>query len=131
MDHSNADTADDHYHRMKSDVALLHALNVRAYRFSVAWTRILHYDTTNTTTTTTVNTVGLQFYHDLIDELLQYNITPYLTLFHWDLPQVLQQQYQSWLDRRCIDAFVDYARIVFDNFAPKVQHFITMNEPWT
>jgi beta-glucosidase/6-phospho-beta-glucosidase/beta-galactosidase len=137
MDHSNGDIADDHYHRMKQDVALLKSLNVRAYRFSMAWSRIIvptgrdDDDDRATTTTTTINEAGVQFYHQLIDELLLHGITPYVTLFHWDLPQPLQQEFGGWLDRRCIDAFVDYARIVFDCFASKVKHFITINEPWT
>ena len=125
LDNSTGDVADDHYHRMKQDVALMKSLNVQAYRFSVAWSRILPPGVGQ------VNLAGIQFYNELIDELLRNDIEPYMTLFHWDLPQALQDDFDGWLDRRCVDAFVDYARVIFQHFSPKVKRFITLNEPWT
>jgi len=126
LDHSTGDVADDHYHRMKHDVKLMkESLGVRAYRFSIAWSRILPNGTG------VVNPAGLRFYDALIDELLVNGIEPYVTLFHWDLPQALQDDFDGWLDRRCVDAFVEYARVVFEHFSHKVKRFITLNEPWT
>jgi len=126
LDHSTGDVADDHYHRMKHDVKLMkESLGVRAYRFSIAWSRILPHGTG------AVNPAGIEFYDALIDELLVNDIEPYVTLFHWDLPQTLQDDFGGWLDRRCVDAFVEYARVVFEHFSHKVKRFITLNEPWT
>lgn len=125
LDHSNGSIADDHYHLYKSDVKLLVELGVTSYRFSLSWSRILPNGTLP------VNQKGLDFYHVLVDELLENNIQPWITLFHWDLPNSLQESYGGWLDDRTVDAFVDYAELVFDNFADRVQYFITINEPWT
>jgi len=136
LDGSTGDAADDHYHRMRQDVALMNSLHIRAYRFSIAWSRILPNGGTargsGRDDDEIVNAAGIDFYHQLIDELLLHGIEPYITLFHWDLPQALQENLDGgWLDRRCVDAFVEYARVVFQNFSPKVKHFITLNEPWT
>lgn len=138
LDRSTGDVADDHYHRVREDVALMRSLRVRAYRFSVAWSRILPNGGRGggggggDDDGEMINAAGIDFYHRLIDELLSNGIEPYVTLFHWDLPQALQENLDGgWLDRRCIDAFVEYARAVFRNFSPKVKYFITLNEPWT
>lgn len=125
LDNSTGDVADDHYHRWREDVALMKELGVKAYRFSIAWSRILPQGRGD------VNLAGIRFYDRLIDELLDNDIEPWITLFHWDLPQALQDDFGGWLDRQCVDAFVEYARVVFQHFASKVQHFITLNEPWT
>jgi beta-glucosidase len=125
LDGSTGDVADDHYHLYQQDVALMKSLNVKAYRFSIAWSRILP------TGKGPVNEAGLGFYDRLIDELLNHGIEPWITLFHWDLPQALQTEYEGWLDRRTVDCFSDYARIIFQNFSHKVKRFITLNEPWT
>jgi Glycosyl hydrolase family 1 len=124
-DNSTGVTADDHYHRWKDDVALMKSLHVTAYRFSIAWSRILP------TGRGTINAAGIRFYETLIDELLANDIEPWITLFHWDLPQSLQDDFGGWLDHRTVDAFADYARVVFQSFCPKVKRFITLNEPWT
>jgi beta-glucosidase/6-phospho-beta-glucosidase/beta-galactosidase len=125
LDGSTGDTADDHYHWYRQDVALMHSWNVTAYRFSIAWSRILP------TGRGPINEAGIRFYDGLIDELLRHNIEPWITLFHWDLPQALQTDYEGWLDRRTVDCYCYYARIVFQHFAHKVKRFITLNEPWT
>jgi beta-glucosidase/6-phospho-beta-glucosidase/beta-galactosidase len=125
LDESTGDVADDHYHRYQEDIQLMHHLNIRAYRFSIAWSRILP------TGRGPINPSGLQFYDQLIDELLRHNIEPWITLFHWDLPQALQDDFNGWMDVRTVQCFVDYANIVFQHFSHKVKRFITINEPWT
>jgi hypothetical protein len=125
LDGSTGDTADDHYHWYVQDVALMSSWNVTAYRFSIAWSRILP------TGRGPINEAGIRFYDGLIDELLRHNIEPWITLFHWDLPQALQTDYEGWLDKRTVDCYCYYARIVFQHFAHKVKRFITLNEPWT
>lgn len=117
------DVACDHYHRLDADLDLIQALGVNAYRFSVAWPRI------QPTGTGAVNQAGLDFYSRLVDGLLTRGVTPWLTLYHWDLPQALQDQ-GGWTVRDTALAFGDYAAIVADELGDRVQHFITINEPW-
>lgn len=117
------DIACDHYHRYRDDVALMAALGVNAYRFSVSWSRVLPDGTGD------INQQGLDFYDRLVDELLAAGITPYLTLHHWDTPAALHDRYGGWADRRCVDAFVDYASIVAGRLGDRVKHWITVNEP--
>lgn len=120
----NGDTGDvacDHYHRWREDVALMRQLGLRAYRFSIAWTRILPNGRG------AVNQRGLDFYSRLVDELLAANITPYITLYHWDLPQALDG---GWLNRDTAGYFADYAAIVVRRLGDRVQNWITLNEPW-
>lgn len=119
---SNGDVAVDHYHRYKEDVALMAEQGLKAYRFSVAWTRIFPDGTGE------VNQKGLQFYHDLIDELLANGIEPLVTLYHWDLPQALQDKYGGWESREIIKDFTDYAITLFKAFGGKVKHWISLNE---
>ena len=126
IDGSDGSVACDHYHRVKQDVALMASLNVRAYRFSIAWPRILPAGTGP------VNPAGLRFYNFLIDTLLQYNIEPWVTLYHWDLPQALMENgQQGWMDVNTSYAFAEYAAICFDAFGDRVKHWITLNEAWT
>jgi beta-glucosidase/6-phospho-beta-glucosidase/beta-galactosidase len=108
---------------MEDDVQLMQQLGLQAYRFSIAWTRILPNGK--------VSQTGIDFYNRLIDALIEANIVPYVTLFHWDLPQRLQDRYGGWLDRRIIDDFGDYAKICFRHFGDRVKHWITINESWT
>lgn len=120
----NGDTGDvacDHYHRWREDVALMRQLGLRAYRFSMAWTRILP------TGRGVVNQRGLDFYSRLVDELLAANITPYITLYHWDLPQALEG---GWLNRDTAGYFADYAAVVVRRLGDRVRNWITLNEPW-
>jgi Glycosyl hydrolase family 1 len=125
LDGSTGDVADDHYHRFKDDIQLMQSLNIRAYRFSIAWSRILP------TGRGPINMAGIHFYNQLIDELLRQNIEPWITLFHWDLPQALQDECNGWMDIRTVHYFVEYANIIFQHFSHKVKRFITINEPWT
>jgi beta-glucosidase len=117
------DVACDHYHRWLEDVALMQSLGVRAYRFSVAWTRILPDGEKE------VNRSGLDFYRRLIDALLEAGIQPWLTLYHWDLPQALQDR-GGWPNRRTVDAFGRYTEVVAEALGDRVKHWITHNEPW-
>ena len=116
------DVADDQYHRYKEDVQLLKRLGAKAYRFSTSWSRILP------TGTGQVNQAGLDYYRRLVDELLASGITPYLTLFHWDLPQALQDRWLGWQSRDTSVAFADYAAVVARALGDRVKHLFTTNE---
>jgi len=127
LDNSNGDVACDHYHRVKEDVQLMKSINLKSYRFSIAWSRILP-----TGTRESFNQAGIDFYNHLIDTLLENDIIPMVTLFHWDTPQALEDRFGGWLDRRTADVFAaDFARIAFAHFGDRVKHWITLNEPWT
>ena len=117
------DVAVDHYHRYQEDVALMKELGLDAYRFSVAWSRVLPAGTG------VVNQAGLDFYDRLVDELLRHKIEPYLCLFHWDLPQALQDK-GGWPNRDTAYAFADYARLVTERLSDRVKIWMTHNEPW-
>jgi beta-glucosidase len=121
-DRSNADVACDHYHRYKEDIGLMKALGTKAYRFSIAWPRIFPEGSG------TPNGKGLDFYHSLTDELLANGIEPYATLYHWDLPQALQDRYGGWRSRDTAKAFADYAGYVAKCLSDRVRHFFTINE---
>lgn len=124
-DGTSGAVACDHYHRIEEDIQLMHGLNIKAYRFSIAWTRI-YPDGTGV-----VNQAGIDYYNRLIDTLLEYDIEPWITLYHWDLPQMLEDKYGGWLNRQIVDDFGEYARTCFDAFGDRVQHWITLNESWT
>lgn len=113
--------ASDHYHRYAEDVELFAELGLKAYRFSVAWTRI------QPAGTGPVNPTGVAFYHDLIDRLRDRGIEPILTMYHFDLPKALDDQ-GGWSNPATIEAFVEYARILFREFGPKVKYWLTINE---
>ena len=118
------DIACDHYHRMREDVALMKAMGLKAYRFSIAWPRIMPSGKGQ------VNAEGLQFYDDLINELLDQGIEPWVTLYHWDLPLALQMEEDGWLNGEIANYFESYARVCFARFGDRVKHWITLNEPW-
>jgi beta-glucosidase len=122
-DGSNGDVAVDHYHRYKEDVTLMARLGLKAYRFSIAWTRVLP------TGTGAINPAGLDFYDRLVDELLQKGIEPYACLFHYDLPQALQDR-GGWPSRETAYIFADYARVVAERLGDRVRFWFTHNEPW-
>jgi len=122
-DGSNGDVACDHYHRWRDDVALLKQLGVHAYRFSIAWPRILP------TGRGAINQKGLDFYSRLVDELLKNDIQPVATLYHWDLPQTLHDQ-GGWPVRATAEAFVEYIDIVSRHLGDRVKYWMTHNEPW-
>ena len=131
------DITDDHYHRWREDVQLMKVLGLKAYRFSISWSRILPTGMVNfktgddDTNIEGVNYEGVEFYSRLIDELLKSNIIPFVTLYHWDLPQGLQDKYGGWEDRAIIPDFENYARVCFHFFGDRVKHWITINEGWT
>ena len=122
-DGSNATIACDHYHRWPEDVRLLQWLGVGAYRFSVAWPRVLPAGRG------AVNAAGLDFYDGLVDALLDVGIQPFVTLYHWDLPQALQET-GGWAARGTAEAFAEYAAVVANRLGDRVHHWITHNEPW-
>lgn len=122
-DGSNGDIACDHYHLWQDDIAMMQSLNLQAYRFSIAWPRILPEGRGR------VNQVGLDFYSRIVDCLLDRNIIPCVTLYHWDLPQALQDQ-GGWPARDTAEAFVEYADIVSQHLGDRVKNWITHNEPW-
>jgi beta-glucosidase len=115
------DVANDHYHLYKQDVALMKDLGLKTYRFSVSWTRIFPQGTG------TPNPKGIDFYSRLVDELLAANIQPYCTLFHWDLPQALEDK-GGWQSRDTSEAFASYAGYVAKHLSDRVHHFMTLNE---
>jgi beta-glucosidase len=121
-DGSTGDVACDHYHRIEEDVALMERLGAPGYRFSIAWPRI------QPTGEGAPNKPGLDFYDRLIDTLLAKGVQPMATLFHWDLPQALEDD-GGWLNRSTIDRFADYAAIVGERYADRVEHWIPVNEP--
>ncbi|KAJ3327652.1 hypothetical protein HDU76_011376 [Blyttiomyces sp. JEL0837] len=118
----NADVADDHYHRMPSDLAYLKKLGATAYRFSISWPRILP------NCTGPVNQKGIQFYSDMIDNIIANGAEPYLTMFHWDLPQVCQERYGGFINAQIVDDFVEYASVLFKNYGDRVKYWLTVNE---
>ncbi len=117
------DVACDHYHRWRDDVALMSELGLKAYRFSVAWPRILPAGRG------AVNPGGIDFYSRLVDALLDAGIVPFATLYHWDLPQALQDD-GGWPARMIVDAFCQYAATASQALGDRVRHWITVNEPW-
>jgi beta-glucosidase len=123
IDGTNGDVACDHYHRYAEDVELLRQLGAQAYRFSIAWPRILPQGTG------AVNQAGLDFYDRLVDALLKAKITPYVTLYHWDLPQVLEDR-GGWTNRETAYAFAEYTEVVVKRLGDRVQQWMTHNEPW-
>ncbi|WP_409422616.1 glycoside hydrolase family 1 protein [Pseudaeromonas sp. ZJS20] len=119
---SNGDVAVDHYHRLEEDLDLMAQMGLKAYRFSVSWPRVLPAGRG------AVNEAGLAFYDRLIDGLLARGIAPVLTLYHWDLPQALQDEYGGWEDRRIIADFAAYCGVLYQRFGHKVQHWVSLNE---
>lgn len=119
----NGDVACDHYHRMPDDVALIASLGVDTYRFSVAWPRVQPHGRGP------ANPAGLGFYSRLVDELLSRGVDPWITLYHWDLPQELEDA-GGWPERDTALRFADYAMLVFDHLSDRVHSWTTLNEPW-
>ena len=121
-DGTNGDRANDHYHRYKEDVRLIKDLGVKAYRFSIAWPRVFPDGAGSP------NPKGLDFYHRLIDELLANGIEPYATLYHWDLPQALQDRVGGWQSSETAKAFGDYSGYVAERITDRVKNIFTVNE---
>ncbi|XP_018447786.1 myrosinase MA1-like [Raphanus sativus] len=126
-DHGNGDTTCDSFSYWQKDIDVLDELNATGYRFSIAWSRIIPRGKRSRG----VNKEGINYYHGLIDGLIDKGITPFVTLFHWDLPQVLQDEYEGFLDRRIIDDFKEYADLCFREFGHKVKNWITINQLYT
>jgi beta-glucosidase len=120
--HDTGDVACDHYHRYREDIALMQRLGVQAYRFSVAWPRLLPQGRG------AANESGLAFYDRLIDALLAAGIEPWLCLYHWDLPQALDDL-GGWTTRDCVTWFADYSALVAQRYGDRVKRFATFNEP--
>nr|Q25BW4.1 RecName: Full=Beta-glucosidase 1B; AltName: Full=Cellobiase 1B [Phanerodontia chrysosporium]AHH92833.1 beta-galactosidase [synthetic construct]BAE87009.1 beta-glucosidase [Phanerodontia chrysosporium] len=127
LDGKNGDVATDSYNRWREDVDLLVQYGVKSYRFSISWSRIIPLGGRNDP----VNEAGIKFYSDLIDALLERGIVPFVTLYHWDLPQALHDRYLGWLNKdEIVQDYVRYAGVCFERFGDRVKHWLTMNEPW-
>lgn len=118
----NGDVACDHYHRYRDDVALMKDLGLQTYRFSTSWSRVRPDGGA-------VNPAGVDFYSRLVDELLAADILPWLTLYHWDMPQALQEK-GGWTNRDVVDRFLEYAGTMHDALGDRVNVWTTLNEPW-
>ncbi|EYU28848.1 hypothetical protein ABFS82_12G093300 [Erythranthe guttata] len=123
VDFSNADVANDQYHRYNEDIQLMKDMGMDAYRFSIAWSRIFPNGTGE------INQAGIKHYNNLIDALLSNGIEPYVTLYHWDLPQSLHDRYTGWLSPQSIKDYAAYAETCFKEFGDRVKNWITFNEP--
>ncbi|XP_023738149.1 beta-glucosidase 18 isoform X1 [Lactuca sativa] len=120
----NGDIADDHYHLFLKDIEMMHSLGLKAYRFSISWARILPRGKFGE-----VNPAGIMFYNKIIDNLILKGIEPFVTLFHEDFPQELEERYGSWLNPQMQEDFVHLAEICFNYFGDRVKYWITINEP--
>ncbi|VVA16228.1 PREDICTED: beta-glucosidase [Prunus dulcis] len=125
-DHSNLFTAIDSYKRYKEDVKAVKDLGVDSYRFSISWTRILP----NGTLSGGINQEGIDYYNNLIDEVIKNGLTPYVTIYHFDAPQALEDKYGGFLNRSIVNDFKDYCEICFKTFGDRVKNWITINEPY-
>lgn len=124
---ANGDVACDHYHRYEEDLDLLKKYGAKAYRFSISWSRIIPEGGRGDS----VNEAGIAFYNRLIDGLLSRGITPWATLYHWDLPQGIHDRYGGWLNvEESQKDFEHYARVCYERFGDRVKRWITFNEPW-
>ncbi|XP_010527605.1 PREDICTED: beta-glucosidase 27-like [Tarenaya hassleriana] len=124
--YNNADEAVDFYHRYKEDIQRMKDINMNAFRFSISWVRIFP----DGKRSKGVNKEGIKFYNDLIDELLANGITPLATLFHWDIPQALEEEYGGFFSEKVVDDFRDFASVCFEEFGDRVKLWVTINEPW-
>ncbi|ESR52293.1 hypothetical protein CICLE_v10031178mg [Citrus x clementina] len=127
LDHSNGDVADNFYFRYKEDIALVKQVGFDSLRFSISWSRILPHGNISGG----VNQQGVDFYNNLINELISYGLKPFVTLFHWDTPQALEDEYGGFLSPKIVKDFGDYADLCFKEFGDRVKHWITLNEPET
>ena len=111
----------DQYHRYKEDIALMAEMGFKTYRFSIAWSRILPEGTGE------VNPKGIEYYNNVINECLKYNIEPLVTMFHFDMPAALDKR-GSWSNRESVDWFLNFAKVMFENFGDRVKYWLTINE---
>ena len=119
----SGEIACDFYHRYPEDIALMRELGLDVFRFSIAWPRVLPHGRG------AINEAGLDFYDRLVDELLAHELEPFVTLFHWDTPQALEDV-GGWPSRATAEAFVEYTQAVVGRLGDRVRHWITHNEPW-
>ena len=117
----NCHSACDHYHRYKEDVAIMKELGLKSYRFSLSWSRLIPEEGK-------INKAGVEFYNRLIDELLSSGIEPVVTLYHWDLPQWVQEK-GGWANNVIVDLFAEYTKVAVDAFSDRVRYWLTFNEP--
>ncbi|KAK9161571.1 hypothetical protein Syun_007912 [Stephania yunnanensis] len=122
-DKSTADVAADGYHKYKEDVKLMSDMGLEGYRFSISWSRLLPNGRG------AINLKGLEYYNNLIDELVYNGIQPHVTVHHLDLPQILEDEYAGWLSPKIIDDFTAFADVCFREFGDRVSHWTTINEP--
>lgn len=122
FDGHTGDLACDHYHRYEEDVAAMKEMGLKAYRFSIDWSRVLPDGTGR------VNEAGIAFYNRLIDALLEHGIEPYITLYHWELPYELYKR-GGWMNPEIVEWFGNYAKLAAERFSDRVKHFFTINEP--
>ena len=118
----NGDVASDHFHRFREDIRMMKEGGHNSYRFSVAWPRIIKNREGD------INPEGIAFYNQVIDACLEYGITPFVTIFHWDLPQYLEAE-GGWLNRETCRAYTHFAKVCFDAFGDRVSYWTTFNEP--
>ncbi len=123
-DDSTGDVACNTYHDPQTDVELMASLKLNAYRFSIAWSRVLPKGKGE------LNLKGLDYYSKLVDSLLEKKITPFITLFHWDMPQALFEENKGFANRDTAYYFADYSEVVVKKLGDRVKHWITLNEPW-
>ncbi|XP_041794054.1 lactase-like b isoform X1 [Chelmon rostratus] len=121
------DSSCEGYHKVKDDVSLMQELKLNHYRFSISWPRIIPTGIKSDH----VNEKGVQYYDDLINHLLENKITPVVTLYHWDLPQVLQEKYGGWQNISMVNYFNEFANLCFERFGNRVKYWITFNNPWS
>src|SRR5699024_8748607 len=120
--YADPSVSSDHYHRFEEDVALMAELGLTSYRFSISWPRILPDGRGK------INNQGINFYKKLIKKLKEYNIIPIVTIYHFDLPQCLQDEYGGWSSRKILSDFINYCDVLFTHFGQDVKYWITINE---
>ncbi|KAJ1378840.1 Glycosyl hydrolases family 1, N-terminal conserved site [Sesbania bispinosa] len=125
LDGSNGDVALDQYHRYKEDVQIMKYMNTDAYRFAISWSRILPKGKLSGG----INQAGIKYYNNLINELLDNGLRPFVTIFHWDTPQALQDEYIGFFSHKIVNDFQDFAELCFKEFGDRVKHWVTLNEP--
>ncbi|EYU40002.1 hypothetical protein MIMGU_mgv1a023593mg, partial [Erythranthe guttata] len=125
-DRSNGDVALDFYHRYKEDIKLMKYLGLDVFRMSISWPRLIPRGKLSRG----VNKEGITFYNNVINELLANGIKPFVTIFHWDLPQALEDEYRGFLSPLIVDDYLDFADLCFKEFGDRVKHWITFNEPF-
>ncbi|XP_075647174.1 beta-glucosidase 13-like isoform X9 [Castanea sativa] len=124
-DHTTGDIADDFYYVFKGDIALMKEIGLDFFRFSISWTRILPKGKISGG----VNQEGITFYNNLINELLSQGLKPFITLFHWDVPQALEEEYGGFLSQNIVDDYRNYVDVCFKEFGDRVKYWVTINEP--